>query len=830
MRSIVRGRLGKICSGRKSLEGDLPRELASMAYNDKVRAISTLLRAAVCGMVCMLAISGAASSLAYAHGGGGDHSDHNEVDVEAFKKALHSEEVTPEIEALLTPKNFRAYFHHLVAELESLEGVGAQPETLTDFWEVRRTLADFAEAEVETRASTPLMVRILAVGWKQVIEHLAEAKDGIFYFSKKAREVAIRWGLGKFAPIFVAVEIAENLVSSAIVATYGHKYFWVFFVNHPNEYVVLPSFIIYNAYRIYAARKKIAGDAAIYRRLIALRAKLLRGDPQLIVAREKMMRAMSISGSALAFSVSKSGLPDVIPPWIRKLHDHRLEWHDLNFSIDELKDILGDEPMVNELMKLARNRPGLFAHLLIEGIAKDSRARIRFALFAGYRYFKALYKGDLPDELRGEMAARERRMVELLKARWARFRELSGESRYASFDDLAASLFAVTRLVQLDPRVARMPGFWNEVADLLATRTPGKKGFKRVFPGRSELSLEELVPFDILGEAKLLGREAPEKMTLRQERLFEWLQERRPGRVQLNGALSESIYILTSVLKEKFPDSFSGVHLPYEFKLSSQDSDSRRLAATRDAVASFVDVNRDILSVGGAVGELADVDLLDQGKEPMFEPLPVFSRDGGEGAGNLVKDLELFNARTERRLLGIAEVLQHELEEFEARSDYKANKAFYKDAGKVYWGAYERIEKELRSVRDEVVSLQFEWVKVLDQRQASPDNERGLPEYHDVFNRYAAYRLRAEAKFEALGSILKHMENHVADRRSGSIHFLKLEIGELLELGEQSHLLGMGICRTFLTEKAALLNRAKAHVLERIKGALGCGRLGKNGC
>ncbi len=375
-------------------------------------------------------------------------------------------------------RNQETYLRWLFKQMERKQSGKLTPDELNDFREMSDAIVGAAEEIAIKNAKRPWHVALVSSTVGALVEHISELKEfRISNLHKKIREVSAEYGLGKFAAIYVAIEAAELLIGPAIAAhLFGPAFAPVGLAFHPNEMIVLPAFFAWNILKRVRHRQRLAGDLASYHKLMDLRNRLMRGDPELITARNEIQKSLGLGDSALQLNIVRSRLPGWIPLLIRQFDDRRVTWHDLNVSTNELKAILGDSDWADNLKESAGKKGDeLYAHYLLNAIRRNPQTQARLELFATQRYFKRLVWGEIAQDLTGGYQRAEQPFFKVLQEAAQKIRKpLVGDDRVA-FEEEISMVYAAAKVLAHSPELADQEFFWQELANILATGYPNRE-------------------------------------------------------------------------------------------------------------------------------------------------------------------------------------------------------------------------------------------------------------------------------------------------------------------------------------------------------------------
>lgn len=372
-----------------------------------------------------------------------------------------------------TQENLEIYLRSLFKRFERTGNFGSdvgseQVQILID------ALVEIAKEHVAANQEKPWVIKLTSKVYEGIVDHFREIKD-FRNLRRKINEVSREYDLGKFAALYVALEIVETTLFPAFMGWIGGPVaFMLAPFMHPNEIITIPLYLGYRYWKKSRERMRLAGDLNLYSRFISYRNRLLRGDPDSIVARIKLSQNLGL-GPDFVLNIVKSRLPKWVPLFIRQWDDRKIKWHDLNLSTNELRAILANDRLADVLIESAGKDWGLRSHLLI-GALSDPEARLRLQLFVGHRYYSRLLAGNIPHEILAGFDERERaEMSRFTSSAMGIAQSLEADYR-SDFLDLVSYDSAVTRLTSIDPALKDHEPFWTELRHQIATKYPGQTG------------------------------------------------------------------------------------------------------------------------------------------------------------------------------------------------------------------------------------------------------------------------------------------------------------------------------------------------------------------
>lgn len=650
-----------------------------------------------------------------------------------------------------TRKNLEIYLSQLFKRLDNPDGEAVAPGEIAQFRRLSREFTALVKKEVAESKDVPLYRRAAAEVAEHVAEHLELIKD-LKQLRKKIRELDKQFGGRQFAVLYLAGELAEMFVIPPVAFMIGGKAgLAVAPFIHPNEMFVIPSYIGYQILKRRAKRKKLAGgDYSFYRELTSYSNKLLRGDPDSIVARVPLSGSVALEGD-LELNVVKSRWPKWLPLWLRRWDDRRVTWHDMNVSTNELRAMLGDKPLADEFKESSGRDAGLLGYRLLDAVVGDPAARLRFDLFAGWRYFERIAMGQVPDELLGGFKPAERQAILALRAQSGEYKKALADDELKSLRQLTADYYALARAARAEPARVRTDSFWTTVIDQMMTRYPGETFAWGKGAAMKDLArrLSVLLPALAEGQPELFSGA---KVTYRGKdvALFD-----RGYRV-LDPSLRAEVERLT--------------------RPQPSDADAVRYKKIAVAARHYFTVNARLFAGREGATELAGV-------------LPTTSRGGDLSGGNLIWEMQLLNTHARRQFDLLEGGFYRGLLFLEQRE--KAPRA-----DKVFWDALDRIEGDLAALRERMRELEYQWLKAKYPHQvgAASVDERLVPGYDQTVARYAELRAQTEDKLERLRR-LNHMMMGTEAADVVDVDALRAQVGAAIGVPRESNELGLSFFR-----------------------------------
>lgn len=211
------------------------------------------------------------------------------------------------------------------------------------------------------------------------------------------------------------------------------------------------------------------------RNLVTLRRQLLLGDPKYLVSRMAIRNGYAIRpDQEITFNFVKSQMSHDLPLSIRQAADRHIDWFDLNVSINELRNILGDGSLAEQLEISSRNEQGALANYLAVAIHSDARLRTRFELFSTRRYFSRLAFGSVRPEFQSELSPEEKSFETWAKSFINSIESFLTRSQIAKLIDAIADVYIISRTASLRPELLETNEFWTEFLSLAVTGYPGE--------------------------------------------------------------------------------------------------------------------------------------------------------------------------------------------------------------------------------------------------------------------------------------------------------------------------------------------------------------------
>ncbi len=431
---------------------------------------------------------------------------------ECVQQGYYSNERQSSDYRVFTQKNLETYLRWLFKRIERNAEDRLSPAVMKDFHEMSRVLIDtasdltLAQNNPHAQNHGPWVIALVGHVYENIGALLSDPSQ-IQKISKKIRATANQYRAGEFAAVYIALQIAESLALPSL--------------SYLSELIAVPAFLSWNVMTKYRHKIRLAGDHALYRQLTDYRNRLTRGDPDAIVSRVELKKALGLHGSQPVLNIVKSRLPKWIPHAVRKWDDRRVTWHDLNISTNELQGALANDSLASRLQAASGGDHGLYGNLLLTAVLENPHKRISFELFITHRYFKRFYLGDVPEELVLSLTAEERNALESLKKYSEGITRSLPASSLNQLADVVSFYYAVSRLVQIEPQLIQESGFWVTLINLMATGYPGKKA--------SEANIRALrqagSPFSLM--KKGLKSQFP---NLFKNSMFFFLSERDPSR------------------------------------------------------------------------------------------------------------------------------------------------------------------------------------------------------------------------------------------------------------------------------------------------------------
>ncbi|MBK8201014.1 MAG: Fic family protein [Bdellovibrionales bacterium] len=209
--------------------------------------------------------------------------------------------------------------------------------------------------------------------------------------------------------------------------------------------------------------------------LVTLRRQLLLGDPRFLVSRMAIRNGYAIKpDQEITFNLVKSQMSHDLPLSVRQAADRHIDWLDLNVSINELRNILGDGPLAEQLEISSRDEQGALANYLAVAIHSDARLRARFELFSTRRYFSRFAFGSVRPEFRSELSPEEKSFETWAKSFINSIENFLTRSQIAKLIDAIADVYIISRTASLRPELLETNEFWTEFLNLAVTGYPGE--------------------------------------------------------------------------------------------------------------------------------------------------------------------------------------------------------------------------------------------------------------------------------------------------------------------------------------------------------------------
>lgn len=211
------------------------------------------------------------------------------------------------------------------------------------------------------------------------------------------------------------------------------------------------------------------------RSLASLRRQLLLGDPRFLVSRMAVRSGYAIKpDQKITFNLVKSQMSHELPLSVRQAADRQIDWLDLNISINELRNILGDGPLAEQLEISSRGEPGAFANYLTVAIHNNLSLRARFELFSTRRYFSRLAYGSVRPEFQSELSPEEKSFENWAGSFIKSIEVLLTRSQMEKLIDAIADVYIISRTAALRPELLKTDEFWTEFLSLAVTGYPGE--------------------------------------------------------------------------------------------------------------------------------------------------------------------------------------------------------------------------------------------------------------------------------------------------------------------------------------------------------------------
>jgi nicotinic acid mononucleotide adenylyltransferase len=211
------------------------------------------------------------------------------------------------------------------------------------------------------------------------------------------------------------------------------------------------------------------------RNLISLRRQLLLGDPRFLVSRMAIRNGYGVRPDReVTFNLVKSQMSHELPLSVRQAADRDIDWLDLNISINEMRNILGDGPLAEQLEISSRNEQGALANYLAVAIHNDARLRLRFELFSSRRYFSRLALGTVRPEFQSELSPEEKSFETWAKSFINSIENVLTRSQIEKLIDAIADVYIISRTASLRPELLETNEFWTEFLSLAVTGYPGE--------------------------------------------------------------------------------------------------------------------------------------------------------------------------------------------------------------------------------------------------------------------------------------------------------------------------------------------------------------------
>ena len=655
----------------------------------------------------------------------GDH-EHAQAGLQpsVFKRALekgyYSKNGPAGGYAAFTRRNLEGYLSYLYERIENPDGDPVSAEEARDFERFTDAYVELARAQASAEVARPWHRKAASA----IAEHVGEFFRNIISIPnlgenlrklyKKVGEVAAVYIIGETIIEPLVVVIATVLFGPAGTAVAMSP------IGHINDWLIMPAYLTLRVMLRHRRQRRLAGgDLSLFRKITNYRNRLLRGDPDVTVARMELNNALGLKGAPITLNIVKSSLPKWVPLWIRRFDDRRKIWQDLNVSTNELKAILGDKALSSILEEESDGNDGKFAHRLVKAIFQQPAARLRFELFLSQRYFKRLALGQIPNELMGGFIPAEREAIAALNAQADLLRKALGPAQLDEAASAVADFYSLIQAARIDPKRVRTGEFWTEFIDLMATRYPGRQAAL----GNEEAALK-----------------LAERLTVFGQKLVSLMPEAFQGvDISYHGRKLARLGASTEILDEALGRAIA------EIQAGKGAAKAGRLVEARaleNSVAHYIDSNRAFFQAPAAAAPL-------DGQWARL--LATSSRGEDLSGGNLVWEILLLDShvRGQRDILA---------KSFERGERFLLERHAHPEAGKIFRGARKAVERDLSRLRQGLLELEYEWLMLKVPYQIGPASadESGINGYKDVVARYADLRSRIEGKLEALRSI-NHM-------------------------------------------------------------------------
>lgn len=670
-------------------------------------------------------------------------------------------------EGVFSRGNLERLAQHIKQKIERT----GHPEAADIYLETAQQLVKTIENEIQ--AGTVRSQTIIAVAG-HILIHVAE---GLFeliktlnpigmpqrirrFFSETLNEKFIEYALkfGKEGMVFVTIYLfVEVFLEKPIGAVLGYLLLGEAgavggaSVFH-HEPVTFPLYFGLLVLRLAIAKWRLAsphdflGNRKLYGMLIRLRDRLLRGNADRIISRISFGRGMGIHRDAFRFNVVSSQLPNWMPLGVRQWLDRRTTWYDLNLSVNELANILGNPVLTQELKKSfeGKDNHGILADHLMAAILTLPEARYRLYLFGPHRYLNTIILGDVPPELLGGFSDNERQFIQNARTVAHQLRTSMEPAELKLFSEIASDAFAIARIIQMEPEAVRNTQFWETAIDLMVHRYPERK-----FDPHSR------------SQTQIVADRLP------------YLIDILAARIPSEGVRNLSISYGDRKLVEVSASGEVTVVAPH-LKRRHERKNAIQRNHLKSALTHFFEQNKSLLERA--------IDL-DAGQVHRPEFLPRLTRGVARDADNFLWDIHQTEASYEqefssvhgssnRALVALDEIPQHP------------------KARLVFVDARFEVLSQFQDASRKFLELQFEWLRLkmahLFQKEAE------IPGYREMVAKLDVMREEYQVLFERFRT-LNHMMFGIEAVNLRDIEFLRQQVARLLELSPTDNVLGKSV-------------------------------------
>lgn len=206
------------------------------------------------------------------------------------------------------------------------------------------------------------------------------------------------------------------------------------------------------------------------------RNQLLQGDPDTILARAELTGMSGFVEPTLKVDVVQSRLSSQSPLWLRRWDDHRVKWHDLNISTNELKAAIQNPNLVTELERSSLgSSPGLYSSLLLLTALDDPAASWPIRLLVTRRLFNRFWLGEVSTPIFSTLPKESQNRIQNLALRALPFREGLSTKRLENLRDGLSGYYSLSSLISDSPELLENPNFWNKFIDFLGSQYPNRR-------------------------------------------------------------------------------------------------------------------------------------------------------------------------------------------------------------------------------------------------------------------------------------------------------------------------------------------------------------------